>query len=132
MICSCLVAIVFALPEPAAISADIPVGKLFDHESLDGVSREIRRIVKIVLTRFTHHLVEPGDDPAVEQRPLNEGRGSRRIKRIKPIKSRICYEERIRVPERQDESAPDLIGDMRAEVEILARRVRAEEPTHRI
>ena len=68
-----LVLVALGLPEAAPVAADVPVRELLDDEALDcHAPRDLARRRRARSRTVSIELVQPRNDPAVEQRPLVE------------------------------------------------------------
>ena len=106
-----LVGVELALPEPASVAAHVPVGEVVD-EGLDR-PRGAHRVVAVErLARLGDERVEARQDPSVEERAgaLDAvglvGRPA--------VEAGVRHEEPVRVPERQEEAAHDLVRRARS------------------
>jgi hypothetical protein len=69
-----LVGVVLRLPEPSTVAPDVPVRELLDDEGFEGPCRAVGGVAVERLSDLSDQLVEPRNDPAVEQGPLLQRR----------------------------------------------------------
>ena len=117
------------LPEAPTAAAHIPVRQVLD-EALDIARRSVRVEVLECVGYFLDELVQFGQNPAVEFGALRHGR--RRCRGVVAVDVRISNEERIHIPERDDEATAHLVRGAEAEVDVQRRVLAQKHPAHRV
>ena len=119
------------VPEAAPGPPDVPVREVAD-EGLDPAAGPGRVVRVQTLSRLTHRVGELRQDPAVHHRaPVDRWRAGGCG--IEPVRVGVRDEERVDVPEGQQELANDLVEGLERHPTIRPRRpVREEEPAERV
>ncbi len=81
-----------------------------------------------MLARLPHRPRQLRRDPPVHQRALGHRRRGRRVVGVEPRGVRVRHEERVDVPQRQQELPDDLVEDLVADPSRLPRRSGGEHP----
>ena len=123
-----LVAVRLRLPEPAAGAPDVPVRKVVD-EPVDPARGLVGVIAVEPACHRVHKTAQLGQQPPVEHVALcNRDCGPRRIESVEP---RVRDEERVAVPQRNEELLHRLAQGLCARAVVLAHlRGRVEVPAH--
>ena len=126
-----LVGVQLPFPEPAAVATHVPGGEVLD-ECLDG-SRGTQRVIRVEGgADLARDGVEAGQDPSVEQAATGAVGNAGSCARQPPIKPRIGDEERVRVPEWEEEAADHLVAGSVPEVQVHRRVGSTEHPAHHV
>src|ERR1043166_10333169 len=106
----------FALPKTAAIAAYVPVAQLVVYEALCFQAEGLYVVGLECSPRGLNQLLEVGKDPAVDVGTRGHRDIAARIELIQPC---VIAEERVGVPELEDEVRAHFLGRDRAEVDVL-------------
>ena len=88
-----------------------------------------------VVKRSAHVLgqrIKLRDDPPVQLRPFGERWEPDRRLRRELVNVRVCDKERVNIPERDDELAPDVVSDAVTEIQVGRRVLPSVHPPHRV
>ena len=123
-----LVDIVLALPEPAAAAAHIPVGQAVD-ELLDLARGIVRPPVIEPVGNGPGEFVQLRDQPAIE---FGQLKIIVNLIGCPAVQIGVRHEERVDVPQRDEELAAHLVANGVTEVHVGCRVVTRKQPAHHV